>query len=284
MTNSAGNRPAEVFGYPIGNRSEEAQYARVRHWCPFIDRRCSKKSRLIDFPFGVCSVEYNGEIHTICPRRFEEQGTIEGVSRVLEHIALHFFGDFYNTILFSEVRLPNVGSIDYVLVRHRPMKPEVEDFVPIEFQSDSTTSTGELVQGIRDFFEGRDVQGRTYKFGMNTYDSIKRAITQLMNKGVVYEAWNTKCYWVIQEYIYANLVNRYGFKEAGFSSKHASRFALYNLVLKDDRLVLSPTRFISTTVDEVYQAMRNNPGLPAKDEFVQHLNAKLRLKLSFQSS
>ena len=163
------------------------------------------------------------------------------------------------------------------------MKPEVEDFVSVEFQSDSTSNTGAVVQGIRDFFEGRDLQGQSYKFGMNTYDSIKRAMTQLMNKGIVYEAWDTKCYWVIQEYIYANLVSRYGFKADGFSPEHASRFALYNLVPKGDRLVLNPSRFISTTVDEVYQAMRNNPGLPGKDKFVEHLNTKLRLKLSVQS-
>ena len=68
MTKNAGNRPAEIFGYSIGNRSKEAQDVRERHWCPFVNRRCNKKSRLIDFPFGVCSVEYSGEIHTICPR------------------------------------------------------------------------------------------------------------------------------------------------------------------------------------------------------------------------
>ena len=50
------------------------------------------------------------------------------------------------------------------------------------------------------------------------------------------------------------------------------------------------TRFISTTVDEVYQAMRNNPGLPDKDEaaslprFVQRLNTKLQARLSVQFS
>lgn len=282
MAENAGNRPAEIFGYPIWNRSREAQDVRKRHWCPFLDRRCDKKSRLIDFPFGVCSAEHSGGIHTICPHRFEEQGSIEGVSRVLEDIALHYFGDFNNIIVFSEAGLPNVGSIDYVLVRHKPMKPEVEDFVSVEFQSDSTTSTGGLVQGIRDFFHGRDLQAQSYKFGMNTYDSIKRAITQLMNKGVVYETWDTKCYWVIQEYIYANLVSRYGFKADGFSSGHASWFALYNLVPNDDRLVLNSSRFVSTTVDEVYQAMRNNPGMPSKDRFVQYLNAKLQLRLSVQ--
>lgn len=284
MAKSAGNRPAEIFGYPIANHSTKAQTVRERYWCPFTNRLCNKKSRLIDFSFGVCSVERNGEIHIICPRRFEEQGTIEGVSKILEDIALHYFGDCDNTIAFSEVRLPNVGSIDYVLVRHKPLKPQVEEFVSVEFQSDSTTSTGRLVQGIRDFFEGRDVQGRTYKFGMNTYDTIKRAIIQLMNKGIVYEAWDTKSYWVVQEYIYANLVDRYGFKEEGFSSRDASRFALYNLVHQDECLTLSPSRFISTTVDEVYQAMRNNPNLPDKDKFVQHLNNKLKARLNVQFS
>ena len=110
---------------------------------------------------------------------------------------------------------------------------------------------------------------------MNTYDTIKRAITQLMNKGIVYEAWDTKCYWVFQEYIYKNLVTRYGFKENGFSSRDASRFALYNLVPKNHRLTLVPSCFISTTVDEVYQAMRDNPSLPDKDRFVQTPSAKL---------
>jgi hypothetical protein len=279
-----GNRPAEIFGYPIENLSKEAQDVRAKHWCPFMNRRCNKKSRLIDFPFGVCSVKYRGGIHTICPRRFEERGTIEGVSKVLEDIALHYFGDLDNTIAFPEVRLPNVGSIDFVLVRHKPMQAEVEDFVSVEFQSDSTTGTGGIIQGIRDFLQGHNLQEQTYKFGMNTYDTIKRAITQLMNKGIVYETWDTKCYWVIQEYIYANLINRYDFKESGFSPAHASRFALYDFARKGNRLTLTPSRFISTTVEEIYQAMRNNPGLPDKDRFVQKLNTKLKAKLSVQFS
>lgn len=280
MPTSSGNRPAEVFGCPIDNQSEIAQNIRARHWCPFQNRRCDKKSRLIDFPFGVCSAEYGGEIRIVCPHRFKEQSSIKGVSKVLEDVAAHYFGDFDNIVAFPEVRLPNVGNIDFVLVRHKPMKPEVEDFVSVEFQSDSTTSTGALVQGIRDFLQGRNLRSRSYKFGMNTYDSIKRAITQLMNKGIVYESWGAKCYWVIQEYIYANLVKRYGIKTDGFSPEHASRFALYKLVARNNFLKLECARFVSTTVDEVYQAMRNNPDMPAKDEFVKQLNAKLQIQLN----
>ncbi len=279
MNENTARRPAEIFGYPIGNQSDAAQNARREYWCPFREEPCSKKSRLIDFPFGVCSVEYDSEIHTICPHRLEERGSLAGVARVLENIAVHHFGNTDNIVVFPEVRLPNVGNIDYVIVKHKPMQSTVDEFIAVEFQSDSTTRTGKLVRGICDFYEGRDLQSQSYKFGMNTYDSIKRAITQLMNKGIVYEAWNSKCYWVIQEYIYANLVARYGLKKDGFSPKHASVFALYDMVTNGDRLTLTPTRFISITVEEVYQAMRNKTSVPNKDAFVKELNRKLRLRL-----
>jgi hypothetical protein len=80
------------------------------------------------------------------------------------------------------------------------------------------------------------------------------------------------------------IVKRYDFKKEGYSPDHAVRFALYNLLPQNDRLTLTFSRFVSTTADEVYQAMRDNPGLPNKDKFVQTLNAKLRAKLSIKFS
>lgn len=279
---STGNRPAEVFGYPVENDSKQAVEVRQRHWCPFVDRKCSKKSRLVEYPFGVCSVMYQGGVRTTCPRRFEEIGATAGVPRVLEDVARHYFGDLNNVVSFAEVNLPRIGHIDYVLVRHKPLQAEVDDFVTVEFQTDSTTGTGQIVQGLLDFVDGKNVATASYKFGMNTYDTIKRSMTQLLNKGIVYEAWNTKCYWVIQEYIYTNLVKRYGMKSKGFVPEHASRFALYDLVPHANRLTVSGPRYVSTTVDEVYQAMRNNPSLPDKDKFVKSLNKKLKLKLQIK--
>lgn len=279
MPDRPNRRPAEIFGYPVGNRTNAAKADRGRHWCPFQNRECTKISRLVDFPFGVCSAEYGGEIYAICPHRFDEGGSLEGVSKALEDVARDYFGDLNNVITFSEVRLKGVGIVDYVMVRHKPLKPEVEDFVSVEFQSNSTTDTGALVEGMRDFLQGQDLQGRSYKFGMNTYDSIKRTVTQLMNKGVVYESWGAKCYWVIQEYFYRNLVQRYGFKPSGFSADDSSRFTLYNLVPKEGSLTLTFKEIISTSVDEVYEAIKNNPSMPQKDDFVKHLNAKLRIEL-----
>jgi hypothetical protein len=98
----------------------------------------------------------------------------------------------------------------------------------------------------------------------------------------VYEKWNVKGYWVIQEYIYAHLVRRYGLKESGYSEEHASRFALCNFTREGNRLTLSLSRLVSTTVDEVYQAMRQNPGLPDKDRFISVLNTKLKAKVQLK--
>ena len=282
MAKHHGNRPAEVFGYPIWDTTDAALDARQRHWCPFQDRVCTKKSRLLNIPFGVCSTQRNEVVYSVCPERFEEQGSLEQTPRVLEDVALHYFGDLNNVIPFPEVRLPNVGSIDYVLVRHKPMRAEVDDFVTVEFQSDSTSGTGALVKGMRDFMEGADVRSRSYRFGMNTYDTIKRSITQLFNKGILYEAWGVKCYWIMQGYVYENLVTRYGLKKSGYNPEDASRFALYDLVSSEDRLTLQCSRIISVSVDEVYQAMRNNPRAPDKDAFVVSLNRRLEAKLKLQ--
>lgn len=278
----AGNRPAEIFGYPPYNQTLEARKAREHHWCPFLDKKCIKQSRLLQYPFGVCSAEHHGAICAICPQRFEELDAPTGSSRVLTDIAQHYFGSIDNVLAFPEVKLPNIGNIDYVLVSHKPLRAEVEDFVAVEFQTDSTTGTGTIVQSLTDFIAGQDITTRTYHFGMNTYDTIKRSMTQLFNKGIVYEKWNTHCYWVIQEYIYANLARRYGFKTEGYEAEHASRFALYEFAIQHERLSLHPTRMISTTVDEVYQAMRHNPGLPGKDDFVNMLNTKLKARLRIQ--
>lgn len=280
---SASNRPEEIFGYPVANGSDRASGTRRKQWCPFENIRCGKKSRLLNnYPFGVCSVRTGSATKIICPRRFQERGTLSDVPLVLEDVANHYFGDTNNTVYFPEVRLPNIGSVDYVIVKHRPMRPEVEDFVSVEFQSDSTTGTGALVKAFREFLGDEGIEKRNYRFGVNTYDSLKRALTQLMNKGMVYESWGTKCYWVIQEYLYENLAERYGLGKGSYQTGDGTRLALYALQDIDGRLSLRRTRVLSTTVDELYQAMRNNPRMPAKDAFVAGLNRRLELQLGLR--
>ena len=107
--------------------------------------------------------------------------------------------------------------------------------VKVPFKPDA--STGELVEGLRHFVAGQDVVGRTYKFGMNTYDTLKRSYTQILNKGVVVESWGQRIYWVFQEYVYRNLSQRYNLDLAYDQSK-AIVFALYDLKSQTGKLTL----------------------------------------------
>ena len=54
--------PAEVFGYPIWLDNAEAQTSRNNFHCPFSNKECDKKSRLIDYPMGVCSVQFGENV------------------------------------------------------------------------------------------------------------------------------------------------------------------------------------------------------------------------------
>lgn len=282
MDRPIADRPAEIFGYLIDDNTDVAADARQQHWCPFQGSVCTKTSRLLDIPFGVCSVRSGEAVYSVCSPRFEEPGRSAKTPFILEDIALHYFGDQDNIVTFPGVSLPGFGSIDYVLARHKLMSCVIDDFVTVELQSDSTSGTGALVRAMSEFMDGQDIASRSYRFGMNTYDTIKRSVTQLFNKGLVYEAWGVKSYWVMQEYIYDNLATRYGLKESGYDPDDATRFALYNLEPMEDRLTLKRKRIVSVSVDEVYQAMRNNPGSPGKDAFVASLTRRLQATLKLQ--
>lgn len=177
---------------------------------------------------------------------FEEQGAVAGVSRVLEEIALHYFGNLNNIISIQSVNLFGLGEIEWVLIRHKLMKAEVDDFVMVEIQTDLTSKIENM----------------------------------MLNRAVVYKAWNTKGYWLVPEHIYANWVKRFGFKESSYSSEHPFRFFLYDsAIFKDNYLSLNQNRYASVGLDEEYQPTPYNLVLPDKDKVVQVFNAKMRAQL-----
>lgn len=133
-----------------------------------------------------------------------------------------------------------------------------------------------MVQSINDFMAGVNISNQTYHMGINIDRTIRRFLAEVLDKGIVYETWGIKSYWVIQEYIYANLVKRYGLKQEGFSTEDASRFALQDFTPNGDMIKLQTTRYVSVSVDEIYQVMRNDSGLPSKTRFIAALNDRLK--------
>src|SRR3972149_6712721 len=99
--------PNEIFTYPVENKSEEARKAVKEHYCRFLENKCDKQSRTINYPMGVCSVNHSGTKPIICPHRFLEN------ILVFKNACNASFGTTANVLLFSEVKLSNVGSFDF---------------------------------------------------------------------------------------------------------------------------------------------------------------------------
>lgn len=260
--------PSEIFGYPASNSGNEAREIRARHWCPFVDKVCYKQSRLLDIPFGVCTAHVNGEEVALCPRRFLD-GHV-----VFSDCAEHQFKTRTDIIVFSETRLGQVGSFDFVMVQHQKMSAEIEDFGIVEFQTGQTTQTGQLVRGLRDSIAGETVAGKSYDFGLNLYDIWKRAFTQVLNKGVIMEAWKKRIYWVIQEPVYKYFEARYNLEHLAFDPVHSTVFAVYDLKPGKQRLELVLSRMVSASMDQLFAAFRDNPNIPSLDKFVAALKGR----------
>lgn len=189
---------------------------------------------------------------------------------MLETIALHCFGEQTNLLTFLDVKLPNYGTIDFVIARHKPFTREIDDFVPVEVRTFLRTYK---------FMVGEDVSGHAFPQTPRYEHTIRTFLFQLLERGIIYEAWGVKAYWVIPELVYANMVKRFGFKQDEFSEEHAVRLALQDVATDLDQVTMKATRYISVSVDEIYRAMHNDSGLPDKMQFMAVLNSKLRRTL-----
>ncbi len=262
--------PSEIFGYYWRNKSQEALQTRKKHFCPFHGSVCFKKSRLVKIPFGVCTAHVEGKEIALCPRRFLDQGT------VFKDIAQAHFGSIHDVIVFSEIGLSGIGNFDFVMVKHKPLSTEVEDFAVIELQTGQTTSTGQLVKGFKDFMKtGALSAGASYNFGINSYDIWKRTFTQILNKGIILEKWKRKIYWVVQEQIFDYFEQKYRLGSLKYDPSHSSIFTLYDLKLEGNRLHLMLTRTCSSTIDALFTAFRKNDEIPPVEKFIERLQAKV---------
>ena len=234
-----------------------------------MDAPCDKKSTKLGTPFGVCSVQVGNDVIAICPNRFLHD------QRVFEDIARKHFHTTNNILVFKEVGLKGIGNFDYVLVRHKPLSTEIQDFAVVEFQGGQTTSTGELVRAFKEFRRGVAVGEKNYEFGMNMADIWKRAFTQVLNKGIVLESWGHKIYWVTQKQVFSDLTRRYRLDGLGYNEKHSTVFALYDLAPARMSYDLTHRHFLSASIDELFRAFRNNANIPSREDFMTRLQSRI---------
>lgn len=222
---------------------------------------------------GVCSVLYDGDVLALCPKRFLQDNII------CSDIALNYFGSIDNIVILREVGLTDFGSFDYVMVKHRPMSTKIEDFVVLEVQGYQTTQTGKLVNALKDFTRDPATFKEFYNFNLNSYDIVKRTLIQMLHKGKVMETWKQKIYWIMQDRLYQEFISRYGLEPFEFSTNHSTRFAIYDLISDHYEYKLKLQSIVSTSIDTIFEAFRDEANVPDKEEFVRKLSLKIEQKL-----
>lgn len=264
--------PNEVFCYPIDKQTEQALQNNRKYFCKFLNTKCVKQSRLLTYPMGVCSVIHSNQKAIICPHRFLEN------NKVFHDVAMNAFGSINNVLLYSEVKLNNVGSFDFVLIKHKPISSKIDDFCIVEFQSDSTTGTGKLVDALKDFINGKNVLENKYAFGLNTYNTIKLSYIQMLIKGQVMEKWDKQIYWIMQKYVFDNMVCRFNLKDMDFNKTDKTKYFIYDLFEYKDMYNLKLVEKKSSTISNLLKAFTHQP-TPSLDEFMKVLENKINLKL-----
>jgi len=88
------------------------------------------------------------------------------------------------------------------------------------------------------------------------------------------EHWGQRIYWVLQQHVYDNLRQRY--QPALIPGSSATNvFAIYDLVRETMTYTLIFREFASASVDALFAALRQNPNIPGRSEFVAALQARV---------
>ncbi len=236
---------AEVFGFPIDNKSEEARRYQTNRLCPFNNKvpNCTKDKA--EDPLGVCSLFEGDQPTIICPIRFRQDWI------VTVDAAKFFFPEGTKWTSLTEIRLPDkygrvAGNIDIVLVSYND-EGRITDFGSIEVQG--VYISGNLTKPFKRFMANPEGESQMDWTGEKLYprpdylsSSRKRLAPQMIYKGGILKAWAKKQAIVVHKNFYKTLpelktVRRGQEKEADiawhlYDLRHDPSTNRYNLVLE----------------------------------------------------
>ena len=235
------NPLAEVFGFPVENKSKKAFRYREKKLCPFNNKvpNCTKDKA--NNPLGVCSVWHN-EIPVItCPTRFREDWII------IENAAQFAFGSEANWTSLAEIKLvdrngQSAGNIDFVLVQYNE-KGQLVDFASLEVQG--VYISGNLRNPFEEYIKNPSkdfLWGKGYNYPKPDYlsSSRKRLIPQMLYKGGIFQSWNKKQTLALQKSFFETLPSLPATTKSKadiawflYDLKYNNADSLYNLVLTD---------------------------------------------------
>lgn len=272
------NPLGEVFGYPIDNRTPEAERYRENTLCPFNNKVPSCTKDKANDPLGVCSVFEEGQAIITCPVRFREDWLIA------EDAAKFFFKAGSSWTSIAEVRLNDsdgntTGNVDLVLVSY-DHRGRILDFGSLEVQA--VYISGNVRRPFERYMSARQ-RSRDFTWsGPNSphadflSSSRKRLAPQMLYKGGILKAWKKKQAVALQTAFFGTLPKL----KTAPPSKADIAWLLYDLKLdkKNSRFKLSQNRIVYTEFEPALRQITTaKPG--KMRDFVDVLQQKLDEKL-----
>ncbi len=187
---------AEVFGFPVDNKSGRAVRYRQNRLCPFNNRVANCTKDKANDPLGVCSIfEADGEPAITCPIRFRQDW-------IITDDAAAFFSPAQTTwTSLTEVRLndrqgKSAGNIDLILVSY-DAAGQITDFGALEIQGVYISGNirrpfSYFMQDPATHYEMDWTTERNYPRPDYLSSSRKRLVPQLMYKGGILKTWDKK--------------------------------------------------------------------------------------------
>lgn len=267
----------EVFGYPPENKSPEVRSIRAEYRCPFLDKKCVKESRRLDYPFGACSVRQIKDARPliICPMRFygDDQAILDEVSHRLCDAADHS----NKTYKIPELRVGSF-SMDWV-VACCDANGALMDYHGIEVVAVDTT--GSLDQYFDAYIKGGDWRGVKQQYGINWANVYKRTLPQLIAKGALLASYGKKLGVILQDRLMEKLEERLTIPVALEYSANMFFFS-YALkrVAKAQKYELTLSKVIPTLAEQLTAAyvagLTAGVGMPSREEFEQAIRLRIQ--------
>lgn len=274
-----GRQPlAEVFGFRIDDRSDEANRHRTERLCPFNNKGAKCNKDKADDPLGVCSIYHEGQAVIICPIRFREKW------QILDDAAGFFFPSGTRWTSFAEIQLKDrhgvsAGNIDIVLAAYNE-QGQVIDFGALEVQA--VYISGNVRKPFAFFMQDPNSRSSLDWSEQKDYprpdylsSSRKRLVPQLLYKGNIFRSWNKKIAVAIDRNFLASLPN------LPETTKCSADIAWLVYDLKHDlhtnRFKLTLVRTLYTEFSTILKRM-TAPEPGNEKDFLAFLQRKLRSK------
>jgi len=269
---------AEIFGFPAGNLSLEAERYRNNKLCPYNNKVASCTKDKAKDPLGVCSI-YNGDMIVItCPVRFRENWFI------VEDAARFFFPPNTSWTSLQEIRLNDAngrsaGNIDFILVAYDEFG-EVVDFGSLEVQAVYISGN---VRRPFEYYMADRVNRKDMNWTSTNVrpdylsSSRKRLVPQMIYKGGILKAWGKKQAVAIHEDFYSTLPSLPTVEP----DQADIAWLVYSLGFNEttNRYCLTRRKIVYTLFDKALEKI--SMSMPGDlDQFVSRLQEKLDVKLS----